>query len=246
MPCTVSRLCSWRCTCGALLLFVRRPRFFICPGHAGEGSISERKDGRVDVELTVHKPDGTRRLRTTKKNKTLARQWIAQMRRDYEEGGLDVDSESITFGEYLDRWIEDVVKGSVARHTYRDYEGKVRLHLKPALGRVSSKPSLPRSSSACTPRRPSRASHPERSSTSTPRPARPWARKRSGISYARTSPATPSPSPILRRAPTRSIASSPCPRPRRCSLPPGTTETDSRPCTFWRSRRASGAGSFWA
>jgi integrase len=105
----------------------------------GEGGISERKDGRVDVELTVHTPDGARRLRTTKKNKTLARQWIAQMRRDYEEGSLDVDSESITYGEYLDRWIEDVVKGSVARHTYRDYEGKVRLHLKPALGRVKLK-----------------------------------------------------------------------------------------------------------
>jgi integrase len=105
----------------------------------GEGGISERKDGCVDVELTVHTPDGVRRLRTTKKNKTLARQWIAQMRRDYEEGSLDVDSESITYGEYLDRWIEDVVKGSVARHTYRDYEGKVRLHLKPALGWVKLK-----------------------------------------------------------------------------------------------------------
>src|SRR5919199_3814581 len=48
-------------------------------------------------------------------------------------------ADKTTFGEYLDRWLRDVVKGSVARHTYKDYEGKVRLHLKPILGRVKLK-----------------------------------------------------------------------------------------------------------
>lgn len=41
-----------------------------------------------------------------------------------------------TIGEFLDLWLRDSVKGSVARHTYVDYEGKVRLHLKPAIGHL--------------------------------------------------------------------------------------------------------------
>jgi integrase len=61
------------------------------------------------------------------------------MKRDYEDYGLDVDAEKITFGGYLDHWLQDVVKGSVSRHTFKDYEGKVRLHLKPTLGRVKLK-----------------------------------------------------------------------------------------------------------
>ena len=39
----------------------------------GEGAISDRKDGRKDVELTVYGLFGNKRLRTTKKNRTEAR-----------------------------------------------------------------------------------------------------------------------------------------------------------------------------
>lgn len=39
-------------------------------------------------------------------------------------------------GQYLDAWLRDSVAGTVARHTQRDYEDKVRLHLKPALGKA--------------------------------------------------------------------------------------------------------------
>jgi integrase len=52
---------------------------------------------------------------------------------------MNLEADKMTFGEYLDRWLRDVVKGSVARHTYKDYEGKVRLHLKPTLGPVRLK-----------------------------------------------------------------------------------------------------------
>ena len=102
----------------------------------GEGAISDRKDGRKDVELTVYGPFGPRRLRTTKKNRTEALAWIEQMKRDHADGGLDLDAKNTTVGEFLDLWLRDSVKGSVARHTYVDYEGKVRLHLKPAIGHL--------------------------------------------------------------------------------------------------------------
>jgi integrase len=56
---------------------------------------------------------------------------------------VNLEADKMRFGEYLDRWLRDVVKGSVARHTYKDYEGKVRLHLKPTLGRVRLKDLTP-------------------------------------------------------------------------------------------------------
>jgi len=102
----------------------------------GEGAISDRRDGRKDVELTIHGPFGTKRLRTTKKNRTEALAWIEQMKRDHADGGLDLDATKTTVGEFLDLWLRDSVKGSVARHTFVDYEGKVRLHLKPAIGHL--------------------------------------------------------------------------------------------------------------
>ena len=102
----------------------------------GEGAISDRRDGRKDVELTIHGPFGTKRLRTTKKNRTEALAWIEQMKRDHADGGLDLDATKTTVGEFLDLWLRDSVKGSVARYTFVDYEGKVRLHLKPAIGHL--------------------------------------------------------------------------------------------------------------
>ena len=102
----------------------------------GEGAISNREDGRKDVELTVHGLFGTKRLRTTKKNRTEALAWIDQMKREHANGAFDLDTKKLTVGQYLDTWLHDSVKGRVARHTFVDYEGKVRLHLKPAIGHL--------------------------------------------------------------------------------------------------------------
>ena len=106
----------------------------------GQGTISRRRDGRVDVEVTVHTPEGPQRLRTTKRNEAEADAWLTEMKHKRNTGAVfNLDAESITFGEYLERWLKDVVEGSVSRHTYRDYKDKVRLHLVPTLGRVKLK-----------------------------------------------------------------------------------------------------------
>src|SRR5918997_1584398 len=106
----------------------------------GEGSITRRKDGRYDCELPIYTPEGTKRLRTTKKTKAEADEWLTAMKYERNAGmPMSLEADRMTFGEYLDLWLRDVVKGSVARHTYKDYEGKVRLHLKPTLGRVKLK-----------------------------------------------------------------------------------------------------------
>jgi integrase len=42
----------------------------------------------------------------------------------------------LSLGEYLNRWLEGSVKGSVWHTTYRDYAGHVRNHIAPELGRL--------------------------------------------------------------------------------------------------------------
>ena len=106
---------------------------------SGEGGISKRKDGRVDAYLTIYDLDGPRVIRTTKKTKEEARRWLNEKRYQRDQGMLySTDAQRITFGEYLDRWLK-TIKSTVSRHAYIDYEGKVRLHLKPALGKVRLK-----------------------------------------------------------------------------------------------------------
>lgn len=50
------------------------------------------------------------------------------------DGGIDFNVEKITFGEYLERWLSDSVRGSVKERTLMSYEQMVRNHLIPALG----------------------------------------------------------------------------------------------------------------
>lgn len=70
----------------------------------GQGSISRRKDGRVDVELTIHTPEGPQRLRTTKRNEAEADGWLTEMKHKRNTSAVfNLDAESITFGEYLER-----------------------------------------------------------------------------------------------------------------------------------------------
>ena len=50
--------------------------------------------------------------------------------------GYAFDTENMTVGEYLDRWLKNSDRGSVRTSTYERHEQIVGLHLKPALERV--------------------------------------------------------------------------------------------------------------
>src|SRR3712207_8549531 len=52
--------------------------------------------------------------------------------------GLVSDAGVLTVGEYLDRWLKDV-RDTVRESTYERHEQLVRLHIRPALGRVKLK-----------------------------------------------------------------------------------------------------------
>ncbi len=104
----------------------------------GTGSISVRPDGKADAELKVVEWDGTtRRIRKRLPSKKDAERWLVRVRYEHERNTLPSDeAERITLGGYLERWLRDSVEGTVSRHTYRDYQDKVRLHIAPVLGRV--------------------------------------------------------------------------------------------------------------
>jgi integrase len=55
------------------------------------------------------------------------------------DGGIELDPSSVTVNEYLQRWLNDSVKGSVRPITFESYERLVRVHVVPALGRVKLK-----------------------------------------------------------------------------------------------------------
>jgi integrase len=96
----------------------------------GEGSIYRRKDGRWVGQYEV---GGKRRYVYGKTRKEVASK-LTKAVADGNEG-LVFDSDHLTVARYLDRWL-DSIRGTVRESTWVRHEINVRVHLKPALGRV--------------------------------------------------------------------------------------------------------------
>ena len=96
----------------------------------GEGLVYQRKDGRYCGKY-VDETTGTTRY-VYGKNKTDVRAKLKQAMKASEEG---IVTANITFGEYLNQWLESV-RDAVGVRTYRRSEETVRLHIKPRVGRI--------------------------------------------------------------------------------------------------------------
>ena len=63
---------------------------------------------------------------------------------EYKNSGRTFSPKEISVADYLDYWLENAIKKNIdngySYETWRDYESKIRLHLKPAFGiyRLSS------------------------------------------------------------------------------------------------------------
>ena len=57
---------------------------------------------------------------------------------EYDNTGRAFSPKEISVADYLDYWLENAIRKNIdheyAYNTYRDYEAKVRIHLKPAFG----------------------------------------------------------------------------------------------------------------
>jgi len=102
-----------------------------------EGSIYKRPDGRWCGQVNLGYVNGKRKRKYLygDTRAEVAKQ-MTTILRDVQQG-IPVATERLTVSTFLDRWLEDSVKPSVRQSTYADYETTVRLHLKPALGRIS-------------------------------------------------------------------------------------------------------------
>lgn len=104
----------------------------------GEGSIIRRKDGLYMARYTVETATGV-------KCKTL----YAKIRKEASEKltealalaqkGITADTGAMTVGAFIERWLEDTVRGSVRQSTYQRDESLCRVHIIPALGKKKLK-----------------------------------------------------------------------------------------------------------
>lgn len=69
------------------------------------------------------------------KTKSAAIEAGTQAKAEYDNAGRVFTPSEISLSDYLDYWLENYVKKNLAHNSYLDYERKVRIHIKPSLGR---------------------------------------------------------------------------------------------------------------
>jgi integrase len=101
----------------------------------GEGTIYKRADGRYEGAAVVPiVGGGRRRVRVYGKTRKEARDRLDKVI-DAAKAGVPRPQTRQRLSEYLDYWLEHVVKPELRASTYAGYETMVRQHIKPALGR---------------------------------------------------------------------------------------------------------------
>lgn len=102
----------------------------------GSGTIKKRKDGRYEGQVFVRTTSGE-----LKRVSVYGRSWeecdekITRLKAD-NYAGIGASVSSYTVSQWLNYWLEDVVKPARKPSTYVGYEVAVRLYLAPQLGKV--------------------------------------------------------------------------------------------------------------
>src|SRR5215212_2374043 len=108
----------------------------------GEGSIYEHKRNGKKVgyrgSYTVYTATVPRRRYVSGKTREETRQKLTKAMAD-RDGGFVFDASSMTVGEYLERWLQDSVRGTVRQSTYEVHRHMIKPHIVPALGRLKLK-----------------------------------------------------------------------------------------------------------
>jgi integrase len=98
--------------------------------------VYQRSDGRWVAELDLGIVDGKRkRPRRYCKTKREAQQALADMKRQHEQG-VDLTAERQTVAQFLQTWLDTVIKPHKRSNTYISYERMSRVHLIPHLGHI--------------------------------------------------------------------------------------------------------------
>src|SRR5829696_5724111 len=100
-----------------------------------EGSIYRRKDGYWVGQYGVQTGTGRKTRYIYGKRPEEVREKLAKAIAD-RDGGFIFDHENMSVGEYLRRWLDDSVRGSVQASTHASYERQVGRYIIPAIGHV--------------------------------------------------------------------------------------------------------------
>lgn len=100
----------------------------------GEGSIRQRKDGRWEGLYTIN----YKRKSVYGKTKEDVRKKLNKIQSEIDSGSY-IEKTNITFGNWLDEWLEVYAKPTVKLSTYGSYEGYIRNHIKPEIGKIKLK-----------------------------------------------------------------------------------------------------------
>ncbi|MFC5288895.1 tyrosine-type recombinase/integrase [Actinokineospora guangxiensis] len=101
----------------------------------GEGHIRQRRDGRYEAQVFVSTADGGR-----KRVSVYGKSWddchdeLIKLQ-DQERRGIPAVTTTMTVGEYMTYWLREIAEPGIRRTTYTTYEGAVRLHIVPGIGR---------------------------------------------------------------------------------------------------------------
>ena len=101
----------------------------------GEGGVYRRADGRWEAKALVETPDG-RRKRISVYCKTQ-REALDELNaiREHLRRGTPVTTTTMTVAEYMAYWLQHIAEPGIRRTTYATYEGDVRLHIVPGIGK---------------------------------------------------------------------------------------------------------------
>lgn len=101
----------------------------------GEGSITQRPDGRWMARIDLGWQDGRRRYKTVygRTRRDVADK-LTSVLRSVQQGAI-IPDERQTVAQYLDRWLERK-RSRLRGRAWLTYEQAVRLHLVPGLGKI--------------------------------------------------------------------------------------------------------------
>ena len=101
----------------------------------GEGHIRKRADNRYEAQLFVTTQDGGRkRVSVYGKTWDECHDEVTKLK-DQERQGLPAITTTLTVGDYMRYWLNEVAEPSIRRTTFTTYEGAVRLHIIPGIGK---------------------------------------------------------------------------------------------------------------
>src|SRR5215210_298849 len=87
---------------------------------------------------TVYTATGPKRRYVSGKTREETRHKLAKAIAD-RDGGMVFEDENLTVAEYMERWLDKSVRGSVRECTYDSYRRLARGYIVPAIGRVKLK-----------------------------------------------------------------------------------------------------------